>query len=90
MGTGRKMNPSLLEITDITKTCYDPLAKKIRKMVKDERIKGKVMVVSSKEKPMESDSKIIGSNSFVPATAGLLCASYVINDIVGDVNETIK
>ena len=59
-------------------------------MVKDERIKGKVMVVSSKEKPMESDSKIIGSNSFVPATAGLLCASYVINDIVGDVNETIK
>ena len=90
MGTGRKMKPSLLEITDITKTCYDPLAKKIRKMVKDERIKGKVMVVSSKEKPMESDSKIIGSNSFVPATAGLLCASYVINDIVGDVNETIK
>lgn len=84
MGTGKKMNPSLLEITDITKTSYDPLAKKIRKMVRDEKIKGKVMVVSSKEVPLTSKSNVIGSNAFVPATAGLLCASYVINDIVGD------
>ena len=32
------------------------------------------------------EDNIIGSNSFVPATAGLLCASYIINDIVGDLN----
>ena len=90
MGTGNKMNPALLEVTDITKTSYDPLAKKIRKMVKEEKIKGKVMVVSSKEPPLETEEKKLGSNSFVPATAGLLCASYVINDIVGDLNEIIK
>lgn len=84
MGTGNKMDPSKLEITDITKTSYDPLAKKIRKMAKDERIKGKVIVVSSTERPIDVNSRTIGSNSFVPATAGLLCASYVINDIVGD------
>lgn len=82
MGTGNKMDPSKLMITDITKTSYDPLAKKLRKMVKDERIKGKVMVVSSLEQPINTNSNIIGSNSFVPATAGLLCASYIINDIV--------
>lgn len=87
MGTGNKLNPSLLEIIDIRKTSYDPLAKKIRKMVKDERIKGKVMVVCSKEQPKKVEGRTIGSTSFVPSTAGILCASYIINDIVGDKNE---
>lgn len=85
MGTAKKMNPSLLEIIDIRKTDTDPIARKIRKMIKDEKIKNKIMVVCSKEKPIKTE--LLGSNSFVPATAGLLCASYVINDIVGDLNE---
>ena len=86
MGTGNKMDPSKLKIMDIRKTSYDPLAKKIRKMVKDEKINGKVMVVCSDEEGKVKIDKVIPSNSFVPATAGLLCASYVINDIVGDIN----
>lgn len=86
MGTGNKMDPSRLKITDIRKTSYDPLAKKIRKMVKDERIKGKVMVVCSDEVGYTKVEKTIPSNSFVPATAGLLLASYIIRDIVGDNN----
>ena len=86
MGTGNKMDPTKLKITDIRKTSYDPLAKKIRKMVKDEKINGKVMVVCSDEEGKVKINKEIPSNSFVPATAGLLCASYVINDIVGDLN----
>lgn len=84
MGTGNKLDPSKLEIVDIRKTSYDPIAKIIRKMVKDERINGKVMVVCSKEVPKKTNSKTIASNSFVPATSGLLCTSYIINDIVGD------
>lgn len=86
MGTGNKMDPAKLKITDIRKTSYDPIAKKIRKMVKDEKINGKVMVVCSDEEAKVKINKEIPSNSFVPATAGLLCASYVINDIVGDLN----
>lgn len=86
MGTGNKMDPSKLKIMDIRKTSYDPIAKRIRKMVKDEKINGKVMVVCSDEKGNVKIEKEIPSNSFVPATAGLLCASYVINDIVGDLN----
>ena len=86
MGTGNKMDPSRLKIIDIRKTSYDPIAKKIRKMVKDEKINGKVMVVCSDEESKVKIDKEIPSNSFVPATAGLLCASYVINDIVGDLN----
>lgn len=85
-GTGKRMDPTKFKITDIRKTSYDPLSKKLRKMVNEEKITEKITVLSSIEQPINSDSKIIGSNSFVPATAGLLLASYVINDIVGDKN----
>ena len=84
MGTGNKLNPSKLEIIDIRKTNYDPIAKMIRKMVKDENIKDKIPVVSSTEVPLKNNLTTIGSISFVPATAGLLCASFVINDVIGD------
>ena len=86
MGTGNKMEPQKLEIIDIRKTAYDPIAKILRKFVKDNKIKEKVMVVCSTEKPKKI-SKPIGSNAFVPAIAGLLCTSYIINDIVGDSND---
>ena len=81
MGTGNKLNPELLKITDIRKTSYDPLAKKIRKFVVDNKIKGKVMVVSSVEQPKKVEG-VISSISFVPPISGLLCTSYVINDIL--------
>lgn len=87
MGTGNKMDPTKLEITDIRKTSYDPIAKIIRKMVNEKKIKDKIMVVYSKEKPRKNNSNIIGSNSFVPASAGLILTSYVINDIIGDNDE---
>ncbi len=86
MGTGNKMDPSKLEIIDIRKTSYDPLAKKIRKFIIDNKINKKIPVVCSTESPRKI-SQPVGSNSFVPATAGLLCTSYIINDIVGDLND---
>lgn len=85
MGTGNKLNPKKLEIMDIRKTSYDPIAKILRKYVKEEKIKRKIMVVSSTEEPIKTNSKTIGSTSFVPACAGLLITSYIINDIVGEI-----
>ena len=82
MGTGNKFDPSRLKIMDIRKTSYDPIAKILRKFVVENKINYKVMVVCSDEKPLKI-SNPIGSNAFVPASAGLLCASYVINDITG-------
>ena len=78
------MNPELLEITDIRKTSYDPLAKILRKMVKEEKIKAKVPVVSSSEVPIKTNTQEIGTNSYVPPIAGLLLVSYVINNIIGE------
>ena len=85
MGTGNKMHPEMLEISDITKTSYDPIAKIIRKMIKDEKINKKVPVIYSKEKPLIKGK--VGSNAFVPATAGLLATSYVINKLLEENHE---
>lgn len=85
MGTGNKMDPSKLEITDIYKTNNDPLAKLIRHECRCLGIK-KLTVVCSSELPIKKGVKTIPSNSFVPATAGLLITSYIINDIVGDLH----
>lgn len=85
MGTGNKLNPKKLEIMDIRKTSYDPIAKILRKYIKDEKINKKIMVVSSTEQPIKTNTTTIGSTSFVPACAGLLITSYIINDIVGEI-----
>ncbi len=86
MGTGNKMDPSKLKIMDIRKTSYDPIAKKLRKFVVENKINKKIPVVCSTEPPRKISSPV-GSNAFVPATAGLLCTSYIINDIVGDISD---
>ncbi len=80
MGTANKVDPARLEIMDIRKTSYDPLAKILRKYVNDLKTNKKIMVVSSTEVPVRKD--ILSSLVFVPATAGLLCANYVIRDII--------
>lgn len=83
MGMGGKVDASKIKITNISDTCYDPIAKEIRQMVKKEKLKN-FKVISSFEKP--KISKPIGSVSYVPSIAGLLAVNYVINDIMGDKN----
>lgn len=93
MGTGNKMNPTMFEVADISKTSVCPLAKVIRQELKKRRIK-KVKVVYSKEiplKPIVSEDMDVetkggriapASNSFCPAVAGLIIASEVIKDLI--------
>lgn len=81
MGTGNKLNPMDLEVIDIRKTSYDPIAKRIRKYLRDNHINKKVMVVSSKEKRDKFDGDI-PSMIFVPAVSGILCANYIIKEII--------
>ena len=83
MGTAKKLDPTRLKITDLRNTNYDKIAKILRKWAKDEKIKGKIYVVSSSEEVIKTcDNKKLGSMSFVPNTAGILCAKYVIDDII--------
>lgn len=83
MGMGRKLDPSKISVMDIQKTSYDPIAKVIRKSLRDKKINEKIPVVSSTEQPLQDHNGIISSNSFVPAVAGLTCTSYVIKKIIG-------
>ena len=52
MGCGNRMDPSKLQICDISKTSGDPLAKIIRKALRDKGIK-KLDVVFSTELPVK-------------------------------------
>lgn len=83
MGTGNKLDPTKLEITDIRKTVNDPLARIFRKWVKDSKINDKIMVLSSREVPKKIGN-VVASVSFVPNSAGFLISSYIINDIISN------
>ncbi|MBQ3021246.1 MAG: ThiF family adenylyltransferase [Bacilli bacterium] len=80
MGTAKKIDPTKLTITTLEKTSYDPLAKVIRKKLRELKYNKKVLVVSSTEQVIESDN--LGSFMMVPASAGILLAKYVIQDIL--------
>ncbi|MBR2678690.1 MAG: tRNA threonylcarbamoyladenosine dehydratase [Bacilli bacterium] len=82
MGTGNKLDPSKLEITDLRKTVNDPLARIMRKFIKDEKITGKITVLSSTEVPVKTGESTPGSTAFVPSSAGLLIASYVVRSLI--------
>ena len=76
-GTGNRLDPSKLEVMDIRKTQYDPLARVLRKYIKDEKITDRIMCLASKEIPIKIHEITPGSSPFVPSSAGLLIASYV-------------
>ena len=98
MGTGNKLDPTRFEITDIYKTSVCPLAKVMRKELKQKGIK-KLKVLYSKEEPIkfnfnkeneslfnennsELKKKTPGSISFVPSVAGLIISGEVIKDLI--------
>lgn len=88
LGCGNKMDPCKLEVSDISKTSYDPLAKVIRKKLRMLGI-NHLKVVYSKEEPIKAldessaDSKHVpGSSPFVPPVAGIMIASEVIKDLL--------
>ena len=81
MGTGNKLKPEMLEVSDIYKTSVCPLAKVMRTRLKKEGIKA-LKVVYSKEPPTTNPENIIGSVPFVPSVAGLITAGEVIKDLI--------
>ena len=88
MGTGNKLDPTKFEVTDISKTSVCPLAKVIRKELRNRGI-NTLKVVYSKEEPIktnifgeETKKQIPGSISFVPSVAGLIISGEVIKDLI--------
>ena len=82
LGMGKKYFPSKIEITTLNKTYNDRLAKKLRYELKKEEVDlKKVVVCFSSEITNENfDNNVIASSFFVPNSAGIMIASYLIND----------
>ncbi len=93
MGAGGKFDPSKVEIVDISKSKYCPLARKVRKRLHKEGIRNGIFVVySSEEVPKEfiiptegerNKKSTVGTISYLPAIFGCFVASKVIRDLVG-------
>ena len=94
MGTGNKLDPTLLQVTDISKTYGCPLARVMRKELRTRGIHH-LKVVFSPEKPVSPAQpetpppgrrSVPASNPWVPATAGLLLGSAVVRDLIAQVS----
>ncbi|WWR17386.1 tRNA threonylcarbamoyladenosine dehydratase [Lachnospiraceae bacterium JLR.KK008] len=92
MGAGNKLNPALFQVADISETSVCPLARVMRRELKNREI-DHLKVVYSTEKPvtpagMIEDAKqrrqTPGSIAFVPAVAGLVMAGEIVRDLTGD------
>lgn len=81
MGTGNKLDPTKFSVTDINKTSVCPLAKVVRKKLREEGIKN-VKVLFSTEESITVNEGQIASISFVPSVAGLIMAREVILDLI--------
>ena len=80
MGTAKKTDPTKLEITTLDKTNNDPIARLLRNKVRKAHINKKIYVVSSTEVPKQIN--MLGTANLVPSVAGLLCVSFIFNDII--------
>ena len=92
MGSGGKLDPSLIKVTDISQTFQCPLAHHIRKLLHKQGIYEGITAVFSQEKVSKeciveekSDNKrtAIGTISYMPAIFGLTAASVVIRELIG-------
>lgn len=89
MGTGNKLDPTALRISDLSKTSGCPLARVMRRELKKRGITH-LTVIYSEETPItplseltsESGKAVPGSISFVPSVAGLLAASVAVRTLI--------
>ena len=92
LGTGNKLDPTRLAVSDIYKTSVCPLARAMRTELGKRGVKH-LKVVFSDETPIKPDPRMagsatgggkaaVGSISFVPSAAGLIIASEVVKDLL--------
>ncbi len=80
MGMGNRVDASKIKITTLDKTNNDPLARNLRKLVRDNNLSMKIPVVCSEEIPIKR--KEVNSMITSPGIAGLLITNYIINEII--------
>ena len=92
LGTGNKLDPGLLQITDISRTSVCPLARVMRRELRDRGIRHLKVVYSPEpaaetrqlEAPSPGRRSVPASVPWVPSTAGILMASAIVRDLIAD------
>ena len=95
LGTGNKLDPTQLQVTDISKTYGCPLARVMRKELRARGIQHLKVVFSPEEPvspaqpetPPPGRRSVPASNPWVPATAGLLLGSAVVRELIAPVSR---
>ena len=82
MGAGNKLDPTRFRVSDVFQTSVDPVAKVMRKKLRERGI-NRLKVVWSDENPLPVKN-FIGSVSFVPSAAGLIIAGEVVRDLISE------
>ena len=82
MGAGNKLDPTRFKVSDIFQTSVDPVAKIMRKKLRERGVKN-LRVVWSDEVPRRVEG-VIGSTAFVPSVAGLILAGEVVRDLISE------
>jgi tRNA threonylcarbamoyladenosine dehydratase len=93
MGAGGKLDPTKLQVADISKTYNCPFAQQIRKVLKRQHnIRRGIKVVFSPEENVKESllltdgtnykKSAYGTISYLPAVFGAVCASVVIRDLI--------
>ena len=82
LGMANRFNPEQVRIAKLNQTRNDPLAKKIRYMVKQAGLDLSIInVVISEEIPQKNGEKLY-SSMMVPSAAGLTIAKFILNSII--------
>ena len=89
MGAGRRLDPTKLEVADISRTHICPLARNFRRALREHGVTEGIEVVFSTEHPLPAApgpagaAPVIGSLSFVPGAMGLTMASVIVRRLAG-------
>ncbi|HLE11466.1 MAG: tRNA threonylcarbamoyladenosine dehydratase [Bdellovibrionales bacterium RIFOXYD12_FULL_39_22] len=93
MGAGGKFDPSKIEVVDISKTYRCPLAQKVRKMLRQQKIDSGVLTIFSAEEVdkskfiktegLSNKKTTVGTISYMPPMFGAFAASVVIRELSG-------
>ena len=87
MGTGNKLDPTKFVITDLSKTSGCPLARVMRRELKQRGIIHHTVLYSTEPaiKPLfqpEEGMTVPGSVAWVPSCAGLMIAGHIIQQLI--------
>ncbi len=81
LGTGNRINPCEITITTLNKTYNDPIAKIMRNLLKKENLPLNLSVIWSKELPIKSKNREVGSIMLVPSIAGIYAAYFILENV---------